>query len=188
MGIRTFIAFPLDEPIIRLLLKAQENLSQVGADVRWVERENLHLTLKFLGNVRDEELPGICAILDEAASQVEPFEFDISGLTSAPPMGQMRMIWAKIEEPTGRLKLLYEMLDEAFESLGYKKERRMFHPHLTVGRVKSGRNVQQLRSAVAAFADSEFGVQPAEEVVAYSSLLTRDGSVYTPLRAAPLGE
>lgn len=188
MGIRTFIAFPLDEPIIRLLLKAQENLSQVGADVHWMERENLHLTLKFLGNVRDEELPGICSILDEAASQVEPFDFAIAGLTSAPPMGQMRMIWAKIDEPTGRLQLLHEMLDDAFESLGYRKERRMFNPHLTVGRVKTSRNVQQLRAAVAAFADSEFGVQPADEVVAYSSLLTREGPIYTPLRAAPLGE
>ena len=187
MGIRTFLALPLDQDVVGRLLEAQRSLDSVGAEVRWVEPANLHLTVKFLGDVRDEGLPEVCAIAIEAARQVESFDLHVAGLTSAPPMGQVRMVWAKIHERTGRLQMLYEMLEDAFASLDYKRENRLFHPHMTLGRVKSGKNVKQLRAAVEGFADTEFGIQAAEELIVFSSELTSEGPIYSPLTRARLG-
>jgi 2'-5' RNA ligase len=98
------------------------------------------------------------------------------------------MVWARIEEPTGRLQKMYEMLEDAFSGLGFKRENRLFHPHMTLGRVKGGRNAKQLRTAVADFADASFGIQGVDELVVFASELTSEGPVYSPLRRAPLGK
>jgi RNA 2',3'-cyclic 3'-phosphodiesterase len=186
--IRTFLAIELDEHIKNQLVKAQHSLGEIDAHVRWVEPENLHLTVKFLGYVRDEELPKICDVAEAVVGMIEPFDFSIEGLTSAPPTGQMRMVWARIDEPTGRLQKMYEMLEDAFDSMGFKRENRLFHPHMTLGRVKSGRNVNQLRAAVADFADADFGIVGVDELVVFASELTGEGPIYSPLRRAPLGK
>ncbi len=185
---RTFLAVELDEHIVHGLVQAQRSLQDVEADVRWVERENLHLTVKFLGNVRDEEILRICDVTEAIVGEIDPFDFSVDGLTSAPPLGQMRMIWARITEPSGSLQTMYEMIEDAFSGMGFKRENRLFHPHMTLGRVKSGQHVKQLRSAVTGFADTEFGIQGVDELVVFSSELTREGPIYSPLRRAPLGK
>lgn len=188
MAIRTFIAVPLDEGIVQGLVKAQQCLETVGSQVRWVEPENLHLTLKFLGNVRDEEIPTICDIASQIASEMEPFDIAVEGLTSAPPTGQLRMVWARLHESTGRLQKMVDMMEDAYGSLGFKRENRQFHAHMTLGRVKSGVNIIQLREAVSGYAENEFGIQPVDEIVVFASELTGAGPIYSPLRRAPLGE
>jgi 2'-5' RNA ligase len=188
MAVRTFLALPLDAAIIARLVEAQQALMAVGGRVRWVAGENLHLTLKFLGGVEDKDLAEVCRIAAATASQAEPFEFVVKGLSSVPPSGQMRMVWCGIEEPTGRLAKLQQMAEQAYAGLGFKMENRRFRPHLTLGRVKSGRDVEPLRAAVAKFADNEFGTQPAGELIVFSSQLTPDGPMYSPLATTRLGE
>lgn len=187
MPVRTFLALPLDERIVKSLVEAQRSLSAAGAHVRWVQPENLHLTVQFLGDVEETLLPEVCRLAEGAAGQSEPFEFSVAGLLSAPPAGRMRMVWVGIEEPTGRLEAMHARLEEAYAQLGFKTENRRFHPHLTLGRVKSGRNVEELRAAVRGYAETAFGVQPAEELIVFSSQLTADGPIYSPLGRAPLG-
>ena len=186
MAVRTFLALPLDESIVRLLMEAQRSLAAAGGRVRWVESENLHLTIKFLGDVEDEHLNDVCRVAEETASQTEPFEFSVRGLLSVPPAGQMRMVWARINEPTGRLERMHALLEQAYADLGFKVENRAFQAHLTLGRVKSGQNVIRLRTAVAGFAETDFGVQPTEELVVFSSELTPNGPIYSPLKKARL--
>lgn len=183
---RTFIAITLAEPVIAALLKAQEKLAAVGADARWVDRDNLHLTMKFLGQVDDRHVNEVCDLAARAAGAVEPFDFDVCGLEAVPPSGQLRMVWAGIEEPTGRLERLHDELDTLFAGLGFQEENRLFRPHLTLGRLKTGKNVPQLRSAVREFHNTDFGVSPADELVVFSSQLTSEGPIYTPLTTIEL--
>jgi 2'-5' RNA ligase len=187
MAVRTFLALPLDEVIVRRLTEAQRSLSSAGARVRWVALENLHLTVKFLGDVIDEDLDKVCRTAEEIASQTQPFEFSIKGLSSVPPAGQMRMVWAGVDEPTGRLEKMHSIMEEAYARLGFRAENRAYRPHLTLGRVKSGQNVAQLRAAVGRYAETDFGVQSAEELIVFSSQLTPKGPVYSPLKQASLG-
>jgi RNA 2',3'-cyclic 3'-phosphodiesterase len=186
MRTRTFLALPMDIGIIDRLVKAQDRLAQAGADVRWVDRANLHVTVKFLGGVEDRELDQVCSIAQEIASQVEGFEFVVQGLVAQPATGQLRMVWAGIEEATGRLTQLQEMAEKAYAGLGFKQENRLYKPHLTLGRVKTGRNVDELREAVHEFAQTDFGVQGADELIVFSSQLEREGPTYTALATAPL--
>lgn len=97
------------------------------------------------------------------------------------------MTWAGVTESSGRLRQLQENLADAMGSLGLRQEERGFRPHVTLGRVKFASQAAHFRSAVAAMAEMDFGVQHAEEVVAYTSQLTSDGPIYTPLAHAPLG-
>ncbi|HET6427559.1 MAG TPA: RNA 2',3'-cyclic phosphodiesterase [Phycisphaerae bacterium] len=187
MPIRTFLALPLDEEILAGLDEAQRGLMGVGAQVRWVAGVNLHLTLKFLGDVQDADLSDVCEVARQIAAQVAPFEFAVRGLASVPPVGQMRMVWCGIEETTGRLAELAGLAEEAYAELGYKRELRPHTPHLTIGRVKGGRSIPELRHAVAGYAQAGFGVQFATELIVFSSELGREGPTYAPLAVAPLG-
>ena len=187
MDIRTFLALELCEGTRSRLAAAQERLASAGARVRWVDRRNLHLTVKFLGGVEDRALGEVCAVADRVAGGVEPFEFAVRGLTAVPKAGALRMIWAGIDEPTGRLGRLNELLEQSFAALGFKEEKRAFRPHLTLGRVKGPRGVDELRAAAGAYADTGFGRQRADELVVFSSELTADGPIYTALSRSPLG-
>jgi RNA 2',3'-cyclic 3'-phosphodiesterase len=186
MPIRTFLALDLDEAIRRHLVRTQQELDRAGAVVRWTGLEQLHVTMKFLGDVNDEDLPAVCEMAREMAASVEAFDFDVTGVISSPPTGHMRMVWVGIEDPTGRMAELNARLEEAAEVLGYKRENRRFHPHLTLGRVKSGKRIAELRHAVDTVAETSFGMQGADELVVYSSELTGDGPIYAALARVPL--
>jgi 2'-5' RNA ligase len=186
MPLRTFLALDLDEVIRRHLVRTQQELDRAGAVVRWTGLEQLHVTVKFLGDVPDADLPAVCEMAREMAAGVEAFDFQVTGLTSSPPTGHMRMVWVGIEDPTGRMAELNARLEEAAEILGFKREIRRFHPHLTLGRVKSGQRVPELRHAVAAVAETSFGTQGADELVVYSSSLTPEGPIYAAMARVPL--
>ncbi len=187
MSIRTFLALPLDEGIVEHLVEVQRSLSSAGARVRWVDGENLHLTIKFLGDVTDRQLPDVCRVAEDVARQAEPFEFSISRIISVPSAGAMKMVWVGIDEPTGRLEKLYQLLEESYADIGFPKENRLFRPHLTLGRVKGGKNVRELRAAVDEIAETDFGPQSAEKMIVFSSELTPDGPVYLPMAKSRLG-
>ena len=183
---RTFMALDLDEPSRRALGKIQRRLDAVGARVRWTEPSSRHVTMKFLGDVVDEDLLAVCQIAAEIASQFDPFEFSIARIVSVPPEGHMRMVWAEIGDPTGRLTEMADQLNEAFASLGYRYENRAFRPHLTLGRVKGGQCIDELRHAIDSGGWPIIEPQYAEELVVYSSQLTKAGPIYTALTRAPL--
>ncbi|MCD4699235.1 MAG: RNA 2',3'-cyclic phosphodiesterase [Phycisphaerae bacterium] len=195
MSLRAFLALPLDEVIVERLVEVQRSLASAGARVRWVGAENLHLTIKFLGDVADEQLPDVCRAAEEVSAQIEPFEFSVASVISVPPAvrlrsrqaGAMRMVWVGVDEPAGRLERLHELLEESYADMGFPKENRSFRPHLTLGRVKSGRNVRELRQAVDEIAETAFGIASVNEVIVFSSQLTPDGPVYSPLAKVKLG-
>jgi 2'-5' RNA ligase len=187
MAIRTFLALDLDASLRDRLAAAARALPEAGSKIRWVAPENLHVTLKFLGDVPETDVADVCNAIGELAGRVEPFDFDVSHLCCIPPGGKVRMVWADVREPTGRMASVFEQAETALSRLGFPRERRGFRPHITLGRVKFTRNAAGLRAAAAQYADTLFGSQHAGEIVVYRSELTPRGSIYTPLARAHFG-
>ena len=187
MPIRTFLALPLEEGIVSKLVKVQHVLMDAGAKVRWVDHENLHVTVKFLGYVQDKHLNDVCQAAKEVAQAVDPFDFTVRGISAVPPTGQLRMVWVHIDDHGGAMAKLNEVAEKVFAGLGFKQENRQFRPHLTLGRVKGGLNVDKLRAAAAEFAEEDFGIQGADELIVFSSRLAHEGPEYQPLATIGLG-
>ena len=188
MPARTFLALDLDETIRDRLLAVKDRIGASGAKIRWVDRPQLHVTLKFLGDVPDELAAEVCARVAEAASRVQPFDFDVRGVLCVPPSGRtLRMFWAGVQDPTSRMAELHRHLDAALAALGLKDEDRAFRPHVTLARVRFVKDPQPLRAAAEPCRDEQFGAQHAGDVVVYTSLLTPGGPVYTPVAQPLLG-
>jgi len=188
MPIRTFLALDLDEAIADRLLKVQDGFAGLDACINWVARENLHLTLSFLGDVPDNLLPEVCKIAAAVAAEIEPFEFEIRRIAVVPPVSQPRMIWADVIESTGRLGALYENIRANMLTLGLRQDDRKFLPHITLARIKFARDVAGIYQTAAGVKDASFGTQSAEELVAYASQLTPQGPIYTKVATARLGK
>jgi len=187
MGIRTFLALDLDEPIRLRISKVAGCIGEGNAKVRWVDLKNLHVTLKFLGNVADEALADVCNAVNEVAAGAEPFGFKLRGVQAVPPVGRLRMFWVGAIDDSGLMGELYGQLEQVLAALGFPKDNRLFRPHVTLARVKYASDPAALRVAAKRFANEDFGNQWASEVTVYSSELTPRGPIYTPLSRASLG-
>ena len=185
MSFRTFLALDLEAKTRRKLAASAADLSACGARIRTVAPDNLHVTLNFLGDVDDDQLAEICNVAADVAAGVKAFDFAIHGISCIPPHGSVRMIWAGVDDPSGRLVELQQGLTAALEELGFPPDRRGFNPHLTLARVKG--SAGELRAAAEAQRDEYFGSQHADEVVTYVSRLTPGGPIYTPAGRGPLG-
>jgi len=186
--IRTFVCIEIDGELRKKMSQVSAILSSAGADVKWVAENNMHLTLKFLGNVDEVEIPKVAAEVKRIAGQFKQFDLTIAGLGSFPEVGSPKVIWVGLEEPTGRLEKMYYALNDALAPYAEKEERRMFSPHITLGRVNSPRRREELRELIAGNRDSQIGAQVVEEVTVMMSELTSRGPIYTPLAKSPLGE
>jgi 2'-5' RNA ligase len=187
MPLRTFIALDLDAIILDGLAEVRDDLADHVEKARWTERQNLHVTLHFLGDVAAEMAHEVCDIVQNVASQFEPFDFDVRGAVVTPPRGLPRMVWANIVDPTGELVALHDAVTSQLTGLGLREEERGYKPHITLARIRFVRNPYRLHDAAAAWHDRDFGVQHVDELVVYSSHLTKEGPLYTPMSHAMLG-
>lgn len=187
MPSRTFLALDIDGPVRAALAGAAGGLDAGDAKMRLVAEDNIHVTLKFLGDIADEDLAAVARCASQAATGVEPFDFDVRGIVCVPADRRVRMIWAGVTDPTGRMSELRGRLDEALTGLGDREDNRRFTPHVTLARVKFIRDSARLRAAAAVLGEKGFGTQHAGELVVYTSRLTPAGPVYTPAARAPLG-
>ncbi len=187
MALRTFLGLDLDDSILDGFEEVGSKLDDPQAKIRWVARENLHVTMQFLGSVADERTSEVCKAVADGAAQVQPFDFELRHLLCVPPRGQLRMVWVGVHDPSGRLASLHEIVAGQLSGLGFREEDRAFRPHITLARVKSIRNPEAFRETAAVYRERNFGVQHVAELVTYSSQLTPDGPIYTPIARAALG-
>jgi 2'-5' RNA ligase len=138
--IRLFIAIPLPESLLKRLADVQYRLQGKvpHQSVRWARSEGIHLTLKFLGDTPTEKVPTITEALAVVGRNAPPCALVVEGLGCFPNLRRPRVLWVGVNEPTGRLEALQKAVEEAITSLGYKRERHSFTPHLTLGRVRRG--------------------------------------------------
>ncbi|MBU2560177.1 RNA 2',3'-cyclic phosphodiesterase, partial [archaeon] len=139
---RCFIAVKVDNPLIGPFIG---ELSEVGAHLRTMNPENLHLTLKFLGEIGDDSIDAVKKAMDGALSSFGPFEASLEGVGAFPNTDYMRVVWIGIKENSERLIEMQKALDEKLAPLGFAPEK-MFHPHLTLARVKSQKGKGKLKA------------------------------------------
>lgn len=190
--IRAFIAINISPEIGQMLETILRELQQElkGIPVRWVPVKNIHITLKFLGDVSVSNLDVLKKIFSGEAAAHRPFEISAGGLGAFPSIKRPRVIWVDVQAPA-ELTALQRAIDHETARLGYPREDRPFSPHLTIGRVSRNTNADELRRLSAALTNAKTSfVEGAkvEDVFLYRSDLQPSGAVYTPLFSARLGE
>jgi 2'-5' RNA ligase len=188
--VRTFVAIEISEPVRRAAAKLIETLGTAAADVKWVDPQNLHLTVKFLGDVSLKETARICQAVQKAAAEVEPFELALGGVGAFPKIERPRTIWIGGHCEAGgtdTMSLLHEKIEQRLAKLGFRKDSRRFQAHLTIGRVHRGSGMADLAQLIQENAGLQFGKTTVREAVVFSSELTRKGPTYHPLGRATLG-
>jgi 2'-5' RNA ligase len=184
---RTFIAIELAANVRAQIARHIQTLRQQFPDVRasWVREENLHLTLKFLGEVSVEDIQKLSTAAASAAAAINPFALSILGPGTFPPHGQPKVLWIGIEDEQRNLIQLQARLEDECVRLGFARESRSFHPHLTIARVRSPKGSRQLAQS---HKDTDFPFQnvSVSEIVLFRSELRSEGSKHTALSRHPL--
>ena len=188
---RSFVAISLPEGAIRALRRVQDKLKRtLGSQAcRWVQPENIHLTLKFLGDIPISDLSRIAGALRESCGAYAPFEVCLSGLGCFPNLLRPRVLWVGIGGDVAALSHLQQSVEQALSELGYPPEGRPFSPHLTLARVRNGArraDVAALGQTVGTLSLGEVARIPVEHVLLMRSDLRPGGPNYTELAKAEL--
>lgn len=179
--IRTFIAVPLPEAVQAALGELAGQLAAQSQGVRWVRSENIHLTLRFLGDTEPEKVPSLSAGLDEVAGTHQPFPVRLDMVGAFPTWRRPRVVWVGLEEEGEQLHKLRRAVEHLVRSLGWEREGQQFRPHLTLGRLREGGTVPQGEWAAPSL---EFQV---DRVALIESQLKTAGPEYLNLHQAILG-
>jgi 2'-5' RNA ligase len=181
---RTFICLELSETIRAQAEALQRRLANLGDKIRWVNPSNLHLTLRFLGELSRSQVETVCLAVRCAAARVDAFSVRFSGTGCFPSVRRPKVFWIGIPETKGLVRL-FQAIEEELFSAGFPREVRPFSPHLTVGRVRVDRASPGLTDALT---KTEFEPAPflVTHVTVMRSDLKKSGAVYTVLGRQPL--
>jgi 2'-5' RNA ligase len=185
--VRTFIAIDLGKAIRERLVALQTQLAAAVPEVKWTDRDNLHVTLLFLGEVDDRELPAVCRAVEDAARALPTFPLSVEGTGCFPNARRPRIVWAGIGSGTQEVCALHDALEPPLLELGcYRREERKYTPHVTLGRLRGEQPPHGLASALAKQQGWSAGDMTVREVHVMSSELTSQGPTYTVLSRAKL--
>lgn len=180
--VRTFIGVAIGEGIRKNAVALQQSLAKGGAAVKWVEPENLHVTLLFLGEVQERELAALCRAVSAAVASAAPFPLRVGGVGAFPNARRPKTVWAGVAEGADELIQLHARLEPPLLELGcYRSEGRAYSPHLTLGRVKAEADGHLLAAELPRYQNWLGGQTAVGEVAVYASELRREGPVYTVL-------
>jgi RNA 2',3'-cyclic 3'-phosphodiesterase len=189
---RLFVAIDVTAELRAKLAAVQRKFAETRADVRWVAPENLHITVKFLGEVDDARLAEILGRVVKAASEVPVFPLELEGVGRFPEKGPVRVIMTRVLSVDQRLTRLHRLIDSALGGIGLPMDTRVLVPHLTLGRVSSNHGLNRLLRLLEKHDLDFFGSFDVGNVVLYQSLLGagENGSVqYVPVgRGSLAGE
>lgn len=178
-SLRCFVAVNLPSALKEKLGLIQEELRKTQADVSWVKAENIHLTLKFLGEIGEKRVEQVKEVLAKAVAIATPFEIQLEGLGVFPAMKAPRVIWVGAKETPPALVELQKAVDEGLAQIGFPKEGRKFSPHFTLGRVRSPRNIEALRQALTEVKTQGLETVKIESLELMRSQLSPKGSTYS---------
>jgi RNA 2',3'-cyclic 3'-phosphodiesterase len=185
---RTFVAVEISAAIRARAAELIAGLQATAADVKWVEPHNLHLTLKFLGEVHQRDIVALCQAVSRGAAQVEPFALEVRGAGAFPTAARPRTVWLGAAEGAGQMVVLHDRVEDGLAELGYRKEHRRFQTHLTIGRVRGGGpGIAELGKLLGQRTDVLIGRMNVEKATVFCSTLTPAGPIYEILGTARLG-
>lgn len=187
--IRAFLAINLDLAAVRAVADQQRRLKErcdaAGIRVRWVPPPNMHITIRFLGQVTEPMISAIKDALEPATRAIAPFEIRSVGLGAFPDLERARVVWAGVTCEDGEVGRLYATVSELLEETGFPAEKRPFSSHVTIGRIKSGRS-DGLAACLAEDAETAFGTSTIRDLNCYRSDLQPTGADYHSLWRLPL--
>jgi len=175
---RTFIAIELESEIKKNLSLLIEKLGQKRENIKWVRREGMHLTLKFLGEIKEVQIPEVDNTLKKITENIKPFILKIKGTGYFPVQKRSpRVLWVGVEaEKT--LYTLQEQAESELEKIGFPREKRAFHPHLTLGRVKTSSFVRETIQEFKKYQEKHFGEMTIDKIIFFQSVLKPSGAEY----------
>ena len=184
MKFRGFISVDLNE--YPKLIRFYDSLKQTNAPLKMVEVENIHSTMKFLGDVDALLVDKIADIMEQAVKDVEPFTARFEGTGAFPNTNYMKVIWIGMKngEP---LKNIAEFLNEELQSIGFRKEKRGFSPHITLARVKGSRNKEKVQQFLRENENTIFGEQLIDNIRLKKSILSPKGPTYSVVKEMKFG-
>ena len=185
--IRSFLAIELPKPILRKIEEVQGDLRSTRADVRWVNPEKIHLTLKFFKNIEESRIEPIFKSIEEPIRNTLPFSLEVRGVGAFPHLRNPRVIWMGLVDGREVLVSFQKQIETQLEKIGFQPEDRPFHPHLTLGRMKSSRGKEELVGRMERHKEEEFGDFQVERVILFKSDLKPSGPIYTLLKEIKLG-
>ncbi|MFQ5964364.1 MAG: RNA 2',3'-cyclic phosphodiesterase [Candidatus Scalinduaceae bacterium] len=183
MVIRIFVAIEIDKEIKNRLSEFLNHLKKTAADVKWVAPENTHLTLKFIGYIDETNLPNLNKIINNAISCLSPFIMNIENVGAFPTFKKPRVIYVCARDRGNNLSKIFERLDKGFEELDIKRKPRKYVGHITIGRIKSQKNISKLVNALNSDAGYFFGQEKVNQISLMQSKLTPSGPIYTKLNS-----
>lgn len=175
---RSFIAIELPDEVKSSLSGLQDELKESRADIRWVKPDNIHLTLKFLGNIDGNNIGNIVQQIEGACAKYPFFELEISGIGVFPNIGSPRVLWVGIQH-TDAFTGLHSEIENGLASIGYDREGRRFSPHLTLGRFKSFKGKADLSERIELHKNDRLGSIGVQTISLMKSDLSPDGAQYS---------
>ena len=186
---RAFIAIELPKETKLALAKLEDQLKKTNADVKWVTPENLHLTLKFLGDIDVAQANEINGIIENVANNYPPYAIKIYSVGAFPKLSLLKVVWAGIDTGVDETKKIFKELEEGIEKLGIPKDERPFSTHITLGRTRSPSNRKLLAKEIERITEN-FELNNAEfqvdKITFFKSTLSSNGPTYEVLKTASL--
>ncbi len=186
--IRSFIAIELPQEHCRALQRVVRQLARDWPQYRWGSTDQLHLTVNFLGDVRDDRIPQVCEQVRDVAARHTDFELSFSTLGAFPKTSRPRILWAGIEQGQSEMSQIHYQIAEALQDLCREQDRKRFSPHVTLGRIR--RNQRWPDEMISLLEQAEpLQVPPlcVSHLTVFASHLETTGPVYTVMDQAQLG-
>lgn len=181
VAIRTFIAIDIPPWVKTEITDIQNRFKSLNLNVSWVRPANIHLTLKFLGEIDPQRVPLIKTTMTPAFNPLPKFSLSLEGLGVYPDLKRPKVLWVGLQDSQGALETLREKTEDVLSSLDFPKEARKFSPHLTLGRIKSFKGTALLKKTLQEAPQIESNPFEVSSVTFYQSQLTPKGSIYTAL-------
>ncbi|MDR4503434.1 MAG: RNA 2',3'-cyclic phosphodiesterase [Candidatus Scalindua sp.] len=182
MSVRLFVAIEIEKRIKERILELLENLKRTGADIRWVASENLHVTVKFIGDSDPVILPSLAKSLENVASGFNPFRIEIENFAVFPTAKKPRIVFVGLRDKENNLTKIFEAVETETEKFGIKRESRKYFGHITVGRTKTEKNIHKLIEILRTDSNHFFGQENVRHISLIQSELTPKGPIYTTIK------
>ena len=187
-SIRAFIAVPLNPTLRQVIVKAQTALKPLDMDVKWVEPDNIHLTLKFLGDIVPKDVTQIKTAMSDLYKNVKAVKTRVQVLGAFPDSRHPRVIWMSLDDTHSQIAGLALLLKNGLAKIGHPKDSRTFKAHITLGRVRSPKNTSTFTRVIHDYRLDKDREELLNRIILFKSTLTPHGPIYEPLHTVNLPE
>jgi len=182
---RLFVAIDLEEGMKEKIVEAINSFPRGSFDIKWVEKDNLHLTVKFLGEVDEGKVKEIMNKIENVLKESHPFRISIEGLGYFGSPSHLRTLWVDVKKGREKIVEIIEKMNKDLDDV--KKDSHPPSVHVTLGRVKSGRNRDLLLRTIGEMKDVKFGEMDVKVVKLRQSMLDKKGPQYSDVKVFELG-